>query len=417
MQSPEFHAQTPFRILGRIALALALAILISVVFLADFSRPIHSVVGIGVLFVGWGVALAVLWHSFRKTQAQTRLYGQILDSMPLYALVLDRHYRILWTNKLFRRDFRMSAGEMCYAVFRGVNSPCPDCTAHQTFEIGDVHTREHTLTRKNGETLHLLVDSAPVIDDKGKTQAVLEIAVDVTSLKEMQKQFVLLGQAVAGMAHSIKNIMMGLDGGIYVVNRGLEADSQAEVEEGWQMVQLNFEKISALVKDILYCSKEREPDFQEVDPNGVLKQIYELYSDTARSYHIDLELHVDESAVSAVADPQGLHTVLANLVANAIDACKVDVWKDSHRIELKSHRGSDGSTLITISDNGVGMDQELKDRAFEDFFTSKGNQGTGLGLMVTQKIMREHGGTISFDSSPGQGTTFTVVFPPRDLPA
>ena len=115
-------------------------------------------------------------------------------------------------------------------------------------------------------------------------------------------------------------------------------------------------------------------------------------------------------------DPSGLHAVLTNLVSNAMDACKIDLWKDDHLVELRTRRGKDGSTVIEVADNGVGIEKELKEHVFEDFFTSKGDKGTGLGLMVTQKILREHGGHITFRSRPGQGTTFVATFPKRKLP-
>ena len=113
-------------------------------------------------------------------------------------------------------------------------------------------------------------------------------------------------------------------------------------------------------------------------------------------------------------DPDGLHSVLSNLVTNAIDACKMDLWNENHLIEIRSKKGADGSTVIEVADNGTGIDQDLKDQVFEDFFSSKGDKGTGLGLMVTQKVLREHGGTITFRSRPGQGTTFVATFPRRD---
>jgi signal transduction histidine kinase len=225
-----------------------------------------------------------------------------------------------------------------------------------------------------------------------------------------------VGQTVAGMAHSIKNIMMGLEGGIYVVNKGLEDKNQNEVKDGWEMVLLNFEKISQIVKDIVYCSKEREPDFQIIEPNQIVRQVHDLYKDAASRYAISIELNLDDRLKEAVADPVGFHTVLANLVTNAMDACKLDLWKDSHLIELRTHRGRDGSTRIEVADNGMGIDKDLRSHVFEDFFTSKGDKGTGLGLMVTQKIMREHGGHITFRSRPNKGTTFVVTFPNRQLP-
>jgi len=230
-------------------------------------------------------------------------------------------------------------------------------------------------------------------------------------VKDLQKQLILLGQTVAGMAHSIKNIMMGLEGGIYVVNKGIEDDDRQQVKDGWDMVLLNFDKISNIVKDILYCSKDRPPNLQQVNPNLIAKEVQELFEKTASSYGVSIHLDLDDQIGEASLDPAGIHAVLSNLVSNAIDACKMDIFKDEHAVEIRSKKTRDGTVVFEVADTGVGIDRKVKDHVFEDFFSSKGDKGTGLGLMVTQKIVREHGGRITFRSRPGQGTTFVVMFP------
>jgi len=98
-----------------------------------------------------------------------------------------------------------------------------------------------------------------------------------------------------------------------------------------------------------------------------------------------------------------------------MDACKIDLWKDEHLIEIRTKKGKNGSVIFEVADNGIGIAKKLKEHVFEDFFTSKGDKGTGLGLMVTQKILREHGGAITFRSRPGEGTTFVATFPFNDI--
>jgi signal transduction histidine kinase len=381
----------------------------------DSSQPIRIFVGLSLSGLGLLTTLTYLRKYLSKIEKRKDLANNLLDHLPCYAILICKDLRILWTDQLFRTHFGNGKGTKCYELCRSTDSPCEECPVQKTFMDGEIHTLQQSWTTKAEERLDLMIHSAPLKDENGAIVAVLEIAVNITPVKEIQRQLVMMGQTVAGMAHSIKNIMMGLDGGIYVVNRGLEADDQAEVKEGWQMVQLNFDKVARLVEDILYCSKEREPELKEIKPNDVLQEVYELYKDTAKSYDISMTIDLDENLDKAVMDPKGLHKVAANLVTNAIDACKVDLWKDSHEINLSSRKGMDGSTVLEITDNGAGMDEEIKGRAFEEFFSSKGNQGTGLGLMVTQKVVHEHGGTIRFRSSPGKGTTFTVVFPPGQL--
>ncbi len=339
---------------------------------------------------------------------------KLLDDLPCYALLLDSNRNVLWASRRTVRDFRAAKARKCWKVYGIDKSRCSDCPALKTLQDGQIHGKEMTAITRDGSRITVLEQSSPVLDGNGKIESVLATSVDITPIKEIQKQLILLGETVAGMAHSIKNIMMGLEGGIYVVNKGIEAKNQNEIQEGWEMVLLNFDKISQIVKDILYCSKDRVPNFQIIKPNDIAREVHDLFQETASRYHIELKLDLDDALVEAVIDPSGMHTVLSNLVSNALDACKLDIWKDSHLVEIRSRKGSDGSTVIEVADNGVGIDKDLKNHVFEDFFSSKGDQGTGLGLMVTQKIMREHRGNITFRSRPGQGTTFVATFPKRE---
>ncbi|MDD3471249.1 MAG: ATP-binding protein [Syntrophaceae bacterium] len=343
-------------------------------------------------------------------------FKRLLDSIPCYITLQDKDLKILWSNEFHRRDFGEPEGYTCRDFYNIDSSKCEICPVHNTFLDGNIHSKEMTLITKKGKRINVIIYSSPLRDENGIIEGVLETAVNISPVKEIQKQLIMLGQTVAGMAHSIKNIMMGLDGGIYIVNRGLEDKNQKEVREGWEIVLLNFEKISQIVKDILYCSKEREPNFAVVSPNKIVSDIYHLFKDTAARYAIEFKLELDETIESAVLDPDGLTNVLSNLVSNAMDACKMDIMKDKHLIELRTKKGVDGATVFEVADNGVGIDKELKDQVFEEFFSSKGDKGTGLGLMVVQKIMREHGGRVTFRSRPRQGTTFVATFPKREMP-
>lgn len=339
----------------------------------------------------------------------------ILDALPCYVTLHDSEMRVIWCNSIHRRDFGESKKQVCSKIYKLNKSQCADCIVRRTLEDGQGHSRELLLMTKTGHRLNVLAHSAPFYNSGRDLTGVIVTKVNVTSLKEMQKQLIMVGQTVAGMAHSIKNIMMGLDGGIYIVNGGIKDNDQNEIKDGWEIVLLNFEKLSRLVKDILYCSKEREPNYKLINPNSVVTDVYNLFKDLATRYSIDITLDLDPNLEQAVIDPDGLHTVLANLVTNAMDACKMDLWKDTHLIEIRTKEDVDGSTIVEVADNGMGIDKELKNQVFEDFFTSKGDKGTGLGLMVTQKILKEHGGGITFRSRPSVGTTFVAKFPRRSL--
>jgi signal transduction histidine kinase len=111
-------------------------------------------------------------------------------------------------------------------------------------------------------------------------------------------------------------------------------------------------------------------------------------------------------------DPRTIHNVLLNLMSNAVDACLFDENIDKHwQVRLKTTRENDGIIQFEVTDNGAGMPKQVKDRLFTSFFSTKGHRGTGLGLMVTRKLVEEHNGSITVESEPGEGTTFIVRLP------
>jgi signal transduction histidine kinase len=262
------------------------------------------------------------------------------------------------------------------------------------------------------------VHTQPIFDENLNIEAVMEVFTDVTEVTRLQKQLALTGRAVAGTAHRVKNILMGLEGGIFIVNEGLESDNRETIIEGWEMVERNVDRVTAIVKDLLFCAKERTPEFETgIQPQDIVQDVYELYADRMTGENI--EIHVDLSAdcEPGTFDPEAIHNLLCNLVGNAIDACRFDPSeeKTSHRVDIRCRQNDGGDTLFEVEDNGEGIPEDLTHKVFQEFFSSKGVEGTGIGLLVVQKVAEEHGGSVSFRSEPGNGTVFTVTIP-RHIP-
>jgi len=121
-----------------------------------------------------------------------------------------------------------------------------------------------------------------------------------------------------------------------------------------------------------------------------------------------------EEVSPAWMDPEALHSCLANLISNAIDACQIS-GENGLKVRLKLHE-EDSNILFEVIDTGCGMDYEIKQKVFTSFFTTKGRGGTGLGLLLTRKIAQQHGGSVNLRSEPGTGTTFELRFPRHRLP-
>jgi PAS domain S-box-containing protein len=224
-----------------------------------------------------------------------------------------------------------------------------------------------------------------------------------------------IGQTVAGVAHGIKNILHGFKGGSYLVEIGLERNDREKLEKGWGTVQRNIGRTSELVMDLLSYAKERAAELKPCRPNAIAQDVCDLLRPLAEQNQVTLTLVTDPNLGTVWIDPHSLHQSLSNLVSNAIDACVLDEATDKARkVVVTTTRESDRRLRISVSDNGVGMDAEVQAKLFTAFFSTKGHRGTGLGLLVTRKLIEEHGGSIEVASRKGQGTTVTLWLPYRE---
>ncbi len=245
------------------------------------------------------------------------------------------------------------------------------------------------------------------------------IAQDLREIKQLEhekleaERLAAVGQTVAGLAHGIKNILTGLEGGMYVTSSGLKKGDQGRVRQGWEMLERNMGRISDLTRNLLAFSRGEAIECREIRPAEIAREVAELFRDSAAQYGIDVVAEIEEVA-PAWMDPEALHSCLANLVSNAIDACQISGEPD---LEVRVRLREEGSDLLfEVIDTGCGMDYEIKQKVFTSFFTTKGRGGTGLGLLLTRKIAQQHGGTVNLNSEPGKGTTFELRFPRHRLP-
>jgi signal transduction histidine kinase len=225
-----------------------------------------------------------------------------------------------------------------------------------------------------------------------------------------------IGQTVASLAHYVKNILFGLKGGVYLVNEALKEDDTGSMKDGWEMVENNMGRISGLVLDLLEYSRERKPEYEKCSPNEIADEVCRLTEASAKEYDIEIIKDFDPSIGEVVMDPKGIHRCLLDLVSNARDACIFDSNEEKKwEVRVKTLLEEEGMVRFEVSDNGCGMDEEVKKKLFTSFFTSKEGRGTGLGLLNTQKTVQESNGTITVHSQLGQGSTFTIRLPYRDM--
>ncbi len=292
-----------------------------------------------------------------------------------------------------------------------------DFQAARNNGVNQLPWRETEIVAKTGEAIPVRF-SGSLLREKHRIMGNVAFFQDLREIKRLERELVnaerlaAIGQTVAGMAHCVKNILHGLRGGSYMVNLGIDKDKPDKLKSGWQMVQRNIQRTSDLVQDLLSYSKEREPEFAPCRPNDLVAEICELMQEVAHENEVELIQRLDPAMGSVNLDERSLHRCLLNLVSNAIDACRDDdnIGKQ-HQVVVVSRREEDKWAIFEVQDNGSGMSDEVKARLFSSFFSTKGPQGTGLGLLVTHKLIEEHQGAIEVSSELNQGTTFQIRLP------
>jgi len=396
----------------------------------------------------------------RRYEFEDKLVQRSIDGI----VATDKEENIIIFNSAAEEMFGYTANEAKSAMNagdfypEGISQKISDIFAGKDRKASDIFVGdEASVIAKSGEAVPVRFSCA-MLYEGDKPMGSVGFFQDLREIKRLEKELIkserlaATGQTVAGLAHGIKNILNGLKGGVYIVNTalkkgavGLTAENkidysktsalpfqarslkriidnneterqQKKLKTGWDMVERNIHKVSDLVLDLLSYSKEREPEYEKYNPNIIADEVCDLMESKAKEYDIDLIRDIDREMGEIYLDPKGMHSCLLNLVSNAIDACVFDLDTQKHwHVKVMTRREKGSSVSFEVIDNGCGMDEETQSKIFAEFFSTKGTRGTGLGLLVTQKIVKEHGGTMDVASQPGKGTIFTIRLPGKKV--
>ncbi len=251
----------------------------------------------------------------------------------------------------------------------------------------------------NEEQLRLLVaigrQSALAVENNRYQEALLKA-----------ERFAAMGQTIAMLSHHIKNILQGVRGGSYLIDLGLKESKTELVHKGWGIVEKNQTKIYNLVMDMLTFSKERQPALKQGSLNETVFEVCELMESRAENCSVKFKYQPAEGIPESSFDADGIQRAVLNIVTNAIDA--VEEQEDGSVLVETGYDSDEDFNFIKVTDNGSGIPEDQLERIFNVFESSKGARGTGLGLAVSQKIIREHGGDIAIESHLGKGCQFTL---------
>lgn len=224
-----------------------------------------------------------------------------------------------------------------------------------------------------------------------------------------------IGEAVASITHSIKNILNSLKGGSYMVKAGLAKNNLELVQEGWNVAQAGIDRISDLAMDMLDFTWEHTASVEPSSLNDVVAEVCWATVQTPEVQNmVDLTWDLDSAIPPIMINRKAIYNAVMNLISNAVDACMDHEYEPGNYpwVKVRTCLEADNArACIEVRDNGGGINNEIKKKIFTPFFSTKFNKGTGLGLAITMKIVREHGGTLTLDTIPGHGSTFTIKLP------
>ena len=339
------------------------------------------------------------------------LFQQLFDEVPCYISIQDRNFRLTGANKQFKQDFGDFIGSYCYEIYKHRTEPCRGCPVEATFEDGKPHQTEEVVTSQHGEQYNILTWTAPLRDDTGQITQVMEMATNITQIRKFQSRLTSLGLLLGSMSHGIRGVLTALDGGLYRLEAGLKKENQVQINDAIEVVKNMIHRISSMVIDILYYTKERGLNWTEVNVMDFSNQIAALIKPKADKHNIEFIYKFEHPKALFEIDPGTVNSALVNILENSIDACIYDRAKDkSHRVVFRVYENGN-YTVFEARDNGMGMDRETRENLFTLFFSSKGHSGTGLGLFVANQIVEQHGGLIEIESELKQGSCFIIKLP------
>ncbi len=339
----------------------------------------------------------------------------LFDSIPASMYIVNRHYQLIAINK--SRSERVSShpkqliGKKCHLALYGLEEPCPGCYVHDTLMNGLVTTRSTRVWGKSEQPTEWEITTYPIYEEGDMVSQAILLEQDVTEKRRLEanlaqsEKLAAVGQLAAGVAHEINNPLTAIIANAQMLQR--EPDLSEDVRESVKLIELAGIRASQVVKNLLGFARKELFEFSSLDLNENIRTALSLVQHEFVARSVKLTLDLGEDMPGLYASKDHLHGVWINLVLNAIDALEPGVGEI-----CITTRFVQNEFQINFKDNGTGIPEEFLPRIFEPFYTTKPQgHGTGLGLSVCHRIIKQHGGYITVDSEVGVGTLFTIVLP------
>ncbi len=317
-------------------------------------------------------------------------------------------------NYFHLSEFKDIIGKLCYKGLRQLSKPCKGCII-PSMSGKSMSTFERKGFMDPGRS-ELVAGYSLTKDECGLEGMVFHIK-DITEKKNIDAQLERadrlssLGQLSAGIAHEIRNPLTAIQLFVDILYNDVRFKVDDNVKEILHEINKNINRIDGIITCIRSFAKPSILSLEKLNINSLIREHINLWSSKFRGGKINLNLSLSDGLPDIQGDSIGLQQVLNNLILNAVEAMQNGGALDITTSQAISSFHKDRKVVaLRIKDTGCGINPDDAKKVFNPFFTTK-LSGTGLGMVISHKILERHGATISFDSQPCLGTTFTVELP------
>ncbi|HEY9436503.1 MAG TPA: ATP-binding protein [Blastocatellia bacterium] len=369
-----------------------------------------------------------LRQASRQQQEAKDFARSIFDSQSNDILVVNNDGELLAVNQAFLNHFGLPAPPGVLQDYRAALQRLPEVAAfvgkalEQPDDSSSLRERLEVKPQdgRNGDTRLFDVYASPLTiggQTGGRVVAILDVTEAEKVREELRRSRTLsaVGQITATVAHELYNPIGAVKLNLDLLE--MQTSGNGDLKHTVARLKRGVEHLSTIVMDLRHLTRTRDPERQTTDLNGLLDEVVELASDRLERSRVCVERNYAAKLPRGDYDPQQLRKVFLNLLINAVEASP-----QNSGVELRTRyvsaaarppaetNGDRGELVISVIDRGAGMSRETKRRLFEAFYTTKHN-GTGLGMMITQEIVKKHGGKMEVESEEGKGTTVSVYLP------
>lgn len=350
----------------------------------------------------------------------------VMESLNTGLLICDKAGNLLLTNKTAERLLPFNATRVSLAEQRGQTTPVWNIIADSDISafLRSVYEKpknqtseEFTLETAGGSVRIIVVTALPLVQKKRVTGTLIQIE-DVTDARNQQtllrrmESLASLTNLAASVAHEIKNPLGAISIHIQLIQKALKKARAGDgmlpdekfVEKYLDVVNEEIDRLNRIIVDFLFAVRPIQAKLEPVNPNEIINSLMDFMKPEFEKADVELKLELLDKPPNLMLDVALFKQVIMNLAQNAVAA-----MKNGGLLGINTQIKND-HFIITVADTGEGMDEQTCSRIFEPYFTTKAN-GTGLGLTMVYKIIKESAGEIDVRSFPGEGTIFTISLP------